>query len=144
MKFKIYFFLLLSCAWLFSQSPQHADEIRINNDLKLLHLTDSIYVHISWFNSKDFGRFSSNGMLIIKKGQALMIDTPMNIEMTEQLYNFVRDSMHVVITKFIAGHYHEDCIGGLEFLQSKGVASIANFMTIEKCKELNLPLPEKS
>lgn len=35
-------------------------------------------------------------------------------------------------------------MGGLEYLQSIGVESIANIMTIEKCKEIGLPIPSTS
>ncbi len=121
-----------------------SNEIVINNDIQLTLLQDSIFIHTTWHNSENYGRVPSNGMVIIKKGQAIMIDTPMDNEETRQLAVFLKDSLHVSLVKHIAGHYHADCIGGLEYLQNQGVESIANSMTVKKCNELGLPVPSTS
>ena len=73
-----------------------------------------------------------------------MIDTPMDNQLTEQLFCFIEDSMQVEVKKLIVGHFHDDCLGGLEYIQSRNIPSLANWMTIEKCKELNLPVPSES
>lgn len=122
-------------------SAQENKIITINNDIQLEQLQDSIFRHITWEESEQFGRFPSNGMIVIKKGQAIMIDTPFDNEKTELIYNYLKDSMQVEVIKQIGGHFHLDCIGGLEFLHSKGVESIANHLTIEKCKEEGLVEP---
>jgi metallo-beta-lactamase class B len=126
---------------LISLRAQPVNVLVIDNDLQLVHLHDSIFVHISWHQLDNFGRFPSNGLLLIKNGQALMVDTPMDNEKTERLTAYLKDSMSVVVRKLIIGHFHDDCLGGLSYLQSRGVESIANAMTLEKCKELGLPLP---
>lgn len=120
---------------------QPVNVLVIDKDIQLVHLQDSIFVHISWHQLDNFGRFPSNGLLLIKNGQALMIDTPMDNDKTERLTTYLKDSMLVVVRKLIIGHFHDDCLGGLSYLQSRGVESIANAMTLEKCKELGLPLP---
>ncbi len=117
--------------------------IAIDNDIELIHLQDSIFVHVTWHQSENFGRFPSNGLIVIKSGQALMIDTPMDNNKTERLTKYLKDSMSVDLTKLIIGHFHDDCMGGLEYLQSIGIESIANSMTIAKCKEIGLPVPMK-
>lgn len=120
---------------------QPANTHVIDKDLQLIHLQDSIFVHISWHQLDNFGRFPSNGLLLVKNGQALMIDTPMDNEKTERLTAYLKDSMSVDVLKLIIGHFHDDCLGGLSYLQSRGVESIANAMTLEKCKEIGLPVP---
>jgi len=120
---------------------QNKDILFINDDMQLKRLEDSIYLHITWSTFEPFGRFSSNGMIIIRNGKALMIDTPADNILTEKLVNIIKDSLSADVTQLIIGHFHDDCMGGLGYLQSKGVSSIANKMTIEKCKELGLPLP---
>ena len=122
-------------------NAQNASKIVVDNDIQLIPLQDSVYVHISMHQAQDFGRFPSNGLIVIKNGEALMIDTPMDIEKTKRLTKYLEDTLKVHVTKFIAGHFHDDCIGGLEYLQSIGVESIANSMTVDKCKELGLPVP---
>ncbi len=120
---------------------QTNEKIVIDNDIQLIHLQDSIFVHVTWHHLNNFGRFSSNGLILIKNGQALMIDTPWDDDKTERLTRYLKDSLSVELTKLIVGHYHNDCLGGLVYLQGIGVESIANSMTIEKCKEIGLPIP---
>ncbi|MBN2280785.1 MAG: subclass B1 metallo-beta-lactamase [Candidatus Marinimicrobia bacterium] len=118
-----------------------AQALELHPDVELIHISDSVYVHTTWENSEQFGRFPSNGMIIIKNSKAVMIDTPVNNEKTRVIYDYLLDSMHVKIEKHIAGHFHTDCIGGLEFLHDKGVKSIASNLTIAKCQEDSLEVP---
>lgn len=133
--------MLLGLVGLSQISARTIEKIVIDNDIQLIHLQDSIYVHVTWHHLDNFGRFPSNGMIIIKNGQAIMIDTPMDNDKTERLIKHLKDSMNVELTKLIIGHFHDDCLGGLGYIQSKGIESIANSMTIDKCKELGLPIP---
>jgi hypothetical protein len=56
-------------------TAQHDNLINVDGDLQLLRLEDSVYVHITWHRLEQVGRFPSNGLIMIKNGQALMIDT---------------------------------------------------------------------
>ena len=73
-----------------------------------------------------------------------MIDTPMDNEKTEILCKYINEKLGVKIEKLIIGHFHNDCLGGLEYLQKLNIESIANSLTVMKCKELNLPIPSTS
>ncbi len=119
-------------------------KILIDNDIQLIHLQDSIYIHLTWHSLDNYGRFPSNGLIVIKKGQALMIDTPMDNTKTERLTKYLRDTLSADLTRLVIGHFHDDCLGGLEYLQSIGIVSIANSLTIAKCKEVGLPVPSVS
>jgi len=119
----------------------HAQSININDDIQFIQVQDSVFMHVTWENSERFGRFSSNGMIIIKNGEAIMVDTPMDNEKTQLITEYLKDSMQVEVTDLIIGHFHSDCLGGLEYIQEMGIESIANARTVEKCKELGLPIP---
>ena len=136
-----YLILFFSLIGLVSSKAQTNEKIVIDGDIQLIHLQDSIFVHVTWHHLDNFGRFPSNGLIVIKNGQALMIDTPMDNDKTERLTKYLKDSLSVDLTKLIIGHFHDDCLGGLGYLQSIGVESIANSMTIAKCKEIGLPIP---
>jgi metallo-beta-lactamase class B len=139
--------ILISIFGLIGIAPliaQTDNKIVIDNDIQLIHLQDSIYVHVTWHHLNNFGRFSSNGLIVIKNGFALMIDTPMDNDKTERLTRYLKDSMSVKLNKLIIGHFHDDCLGGLGFLQSIGIESIANSMTVAKCSEIGLPIPSTS
>ena len=141
---KIFLILLFVLIGLLSSKAQTNEKIVIDNDIQLIHLQDSVYVHVTWHHLDNFGRFPSNGLIVIRNGQALMIDTPMDNDKTERLTNYLKESMSVDLVKLIIGHFHDDCMGGLGYLQTIGIESIANAMTIEKCKEIGLPVPSTS
>lgn len=117
------------------------DRISINQDLELKTLSDSVFVYTSFFTDPKFGRFGSNGLLLIANGEALMIDTPMEVEQTKILVDYLKDSMNVTLTSFIGGHYHNDCIGGLSYLNTLGVKSLVGSLTYGFCDSLYLSMP---
>ena len=141
---KVFLIFIFVLTGLLSSKAQTKEKIVIDNDIQLIHLQDSVYVHVTWYHLDNFGRFASNGLIVIRNGQALMIDTPMDNDKTERLTNYLKESMSVDLVKLIIGHFHDDCMGGLGYLQSIGIESIANAMTIEKCKEIGLPVPSTS
>jgi len=120
------------------------ESIRIDDDLQLVRLEDSLYIHISWHTLPAYGRIPSNGMLLIRNGEALMIDTPMDDEKTERLVRYIRDSLNARVSTLLIGHSHDDCMGGLGWLQTTGVKSIANQRTVDICREEGLPVPSHS
>ena len=141
---KRFLILIIGLLGIIQLSAQTADRITVDKDIQLIRLQDSIYIHVSWHQPDNFGRFSSNGLIIIKNGQALMIDTPMDNDKTERLTQYLKNTFKVELTKLIIGHFHDDCLGGLGYLKSIGIQSIANSRTIEKCKEVGLPTPSTS
>ena len=115
--------------------------ISVDENIQLLHLKDSVFIHITWDETEKSGRFSSNGLIIIRNGKAIMIDTPMDNLKTEKLVVFLRDSMKTDVERLIIGHFHNDCLGGLDYINKSGIVSIANVLTYNKCSKLGLPLP---
>ena len=136
---------LLVCIFIFHgvllAQGERDSTIIVNEDIKLIRIKNSFYIHTSWFNFPGFGRYPSNGLIFIKNGKALLIDTPVSNDQTKRLHNFLKESMKLEITKVIVGHFHDDCLGGLEYLQKQGIPSISSELTKVKCKELGLPIP---
>jgi len=138
------YFLLLLLMFPICASGQHSDTIRIHNDIQLIHLKDSFFLHVTTDYVEGFGIVSSNGLIVIRNGNALMIDTPMDEIKTAAILDYLRDSMHTTVTVFIPGHWHNDCIGGLAELHGRNVFSIANEMTRAECIKRNLVVPKAS
>lgn len=123
----------------FSQSEQ---VINIGKDIKLIRLSDNAYIHVSYADVKGYGRVGANGLLIVNKGKAIMLDTPWNDSLTAHLYSWIKDTMKLKLVAVIPNHFHADCMGGLRFLQQKRVKSYANRMTRNAAKWKRLPVPE--
>ncbi len=123
---------------------QDKEHIFIDKDLQLQHIVDSIFVHISWHKSPKGYRFPSNGLIIVKNGEAIMVDSPFTNEKTERLYNYLKNKMGIKVTQQIAGHFHADCMGGIAFLHEKGVYTIAGSLTCKTCKQKDMIVPKES
>ncbi|MFW6289541.1 MAG: subclass B1 metallo-beta-lactamase [Mariniphaga sp.] len=121
-----------------------AQVFTVNDDIQLVHLKDSVFMHISWHHDEVYGRFSSNGMILIRSGRALMVDTPVDNEKTAVLVTWLNDSLSARVSLVIPGHFHNDCLGGLGYLQDNEVKSLANSQTVARCRELHLPVPAES
>lgn len=134
--------LILALLFVISGLSAQSDTILINDDLQLIHVKDSVFVHVSYVNSERYGRFSNNGMLLVRNGEAVMVDTPTSNDQTKTLCEYLKAIMSIEVKCFVAGHFHNDCIGGLEYLHSIGVKSLASQLTVDKCKEEGLPIPK--
>jgi len=130
-------FLLLS-ATLFSQGTT----ISVNDDITLVKLRDGFYMHTTISESPTFGRYPSNGLLVIRNGKAFMIDSPVTNKTTNEIIRYLSDYMSVELVLFTGGHYHEDCIGSMAFIKEIGVKTFLSTRTREKCIQYNLPLPD--
>lgn len=132
-RFKIPLFVLILFCLLSAQ--------KINDEIELIHVKDSIYIHKTWFDFPGFGKFPSNGLVFIKNGKALLIDTPVTNDQTKILYEYLKNKMGAKISEVIVCHSHEDCLGGLDFLHSKEISSISCNLTKNKCEELKRSIP---
>ena len=97
--------------------------VKISDDISITQLSDKVYTYVSLAEIEGWGMVPSNGMIVINNHQAALLDTPINDAQTETLVNWVADSLHAKVTTFIPNHWHGDCIGGLGYLQKKGVQS---------------------
>jgi len=116
--------------------------IKISDDIELIRLSENAYVHVSRSEIAGFGIVSSNGLLLVDKQEAFLFDTPVTNSQTETLVKWVADSLQSKVTTFVPNHWHEDCMGGLQYLHSAGVISYANQMTIDIAREKGLPVPQ--
>ena len=103
--------------------------IKINNDLELFRLTPDCYLYTAWANMGRWGRVGSNGLVVISKGKALLIDSPTLESQTVELAWWFDKNLNITFESFIPGHWHGDCVGGLDWLNRNGINSYANRLT---------------
>lgn len=135
------YILLLTIFSLNTLAQTGRKTIRISDQLHLVQLTDHTWAHVSVEEITGFGMVSSNGLVYTEKGKAFLFDCPVTDSLTEVLVKAVADSLKSKIVGFVPNHWHEDCMGGLKYLQSIGIKSFANQLTIEEAKKRNLPVP---
>ncbi|BDX37869.1 beta-lactamase [Tenuifilaceae bacterium CYCD] len=136
----IIFFLCLVIAS--ANYAQTYTQIKVNNDITLVKISDDAFIHISYASDTNFGRFPSNGIILTNNNEAFLFDTPFTNEHTKELLDFITDSLRLKAIGFVPNHWHNDCVGGVEYLKSIGVKTYANQLTIDILKEKGLPYPE--
>ncbi len=116
-------------------------KIHVSKDIELIKLSENVYIHVSYSDIPKYGRYPSNGLIFIDNSEAFLFDTPMTDSLTMDLVAWLTDSMKLKIVGFVPNHWHDDCMGGLGFLQKQKIESYANQMTIDIAKSKNLPIP---
>jgi len=130
---------LLPAAALLSRFRTDSDII-ISDRVMLRHVCDSVYVHVTRDSLRSYGWFSSNGMVVVKNGRALLVDTPMDDTKTAVLVTYLRDFMHVYVDCVIVSHFHDDCLGGLNYIHRSGIPSFCGSRTADICRDSGLPV----
>ncbi len=136
-----YFSLLIIFFSISSMANNQYDTIKISKDVEIIKLSQHSYIHVSYTVVPGYGRISSNGYIYINNNEAILFDTPMTNELTKQLIDWITNSLKVKIIGYVPNHWHNDCMGGLSYLNILNVPSYANNLTITIAKNKNLPIP---
>lgn len=136
--------LTLAAALLAASAVRAQTTLQVTDSITLTQVSPHTWVHTSLADLGPFGGVYSNGMVVVSEGEALLLDTPANDAQTESLVRFLADSLHARVTQFMPNHWHADCMGGLGYLQSLGIPSYANQMTVEEARKQGLPVPDHS
>ena len=130
----IYLALLLFCS-----SVCMAQTMEVNKDIQVKKLSDKAYAYTAWSEMGSWGRVGSNGLIVVDKGKAFLIDTPVTEEETTALDRWIKSTLKAKIVRFVPGHWHGDCVGGLDYLNKQGVKTYAGKRTNKILKEKGLP-----
>lgn len=129
--------LLLSCQQKTEDNTVFSSEI-----LKIKQISDHVFKHISYIDILDYGPFPCNGLVFIAQNEAMVFDTPTNNEASKELITWVKEAMNKNIVGVVVGHFHEDCLGGLDVFKEEGIRSYANELTISLAESNKASVPE--
>lgn len=91
------------------------------NNLVIKRLSEHVYQHISYLQTKEFGKVACNGMLVINEDKGIILDTPTNDQNSLELINFITSEFGVEITGVIPTHFHSDCLGGIQEFKNRNI-----------------------
>lgn len=117
--------------------------ISVSKDIEITKLSEHAYIHTSYAEMPPWGRVPSNGLIFINKGKVFLFDTPVNIELTKDLVNWIENSLKAEIIGVIPSHWHIDCMGGLKHIHKLKIQTFAYELTREIAKEKGLPVPSR-
>lgn len=110
-----------------------------SDQLKLVQVSDHVFQHTSYLQTRSFGTVPCNGMIYVHDNEAIVFDTPVNDSGSLELLHWLEG---VNIKGVVATHFHVDCLGGLNVFHDKGIPSYATYQTIDICTEKEKTLPQ--
>lgn len=115
-----------------------------SDDLIITQISENTFEHTSFLQTQDFGNVPCNGLIVSNDNEVIIFDATNNDKSSEELINWIEQTLNYKINAIIATHFHDDCLGGLNAFDEKNIPSYAYFKTIELAKENNLAIPKNS
>lgn len=113
-----------------------------SNTLEVHKVAEQVYQHLSFLETRSFGKVPCNGMVIIDGDEAIIFDTPTTDQTSRELINWVEQNLGCKVKAVVATHFHEDCLGGLQAFQQRGIPTYASHKTIALAKANQTAVPE--
>lgn len=107
--------------------------------LVIQQLASGVYLHTSYKDTPRWGRVSSNGLVVVKEGQAYIVDTPWPQDDTGELLQWI-DAEGLELAGALATHAHHDRAAGIGTLNEMGVPTHASGLTNQLLLEQDQPL----
>ena len=118
------------------------EEIVISKNLKIIPITENVFIHISYLEIPNYGPFPCNGMIYKNKKAAYVFDTPTNNETSKELIEWLKVDQKLNIKGVVINHFHVDCLGGLQAFHNENIPSYANKKTSELAKTDSSTIPQ--
>jgi metallo-beta-lactamase class B len=119
-------------------------EIYKSDKLIVTQITQNAFEHTSFLQTSDFGKVPCNGLVVRNSNEAIVFDTPTNDSGSNELIQWIKETLHCKINAIIPTHFHNDCLGGLKAFDENNIPSYAYFKTIELAKANNYVVPKNS
>ena len=97
-----------------------AQKITVSEDIELQPVTDGVWVHTTYFDLPNFGRFPANGLVVIDGEEAVLIDLPWTDGQTGVLFDWIAEHHGATVRTVVPTHFHQDCMGGLAEAHRRG------------------------
>jgi len=138
---------ILLAAALAAPGPAAATEVAADAlppDLRVEAVAPGVWRHISVKTVPEYGPVPANGLIVVGKDAAALIDTPWTDEQTALLFDYVESEFGVKIAHVVATHSHGDCMGGLAEAHERGATSYALDLTAEFARDAGNPIPRQT
>lgn len=116
--------------------------ITLNPDLKIVPLSNQVYLHQSWAFYPSFGKVQCNGLLYINKNEAVLMDTPDADSLSLILLDWIEKEKNAKLKAVIINHHHSDCLGGLNTFHEAGIPSYATKKCLRLAKKEQVVIPQ--
>jgi metallo-beta-lactamase class B len=130
-------FLIALCSLLVSEE----NSIKISDNLELIPLSESVFIHVSYHDLGNYKHVAANGLVVIHQDNAFVIDTTWTDQEAAVLINWLSQKK-IKIEGVVATHWHIDCMGGLNAFHKSGIRSFGHELTRKIARKKHLPVPK--
>ena len=142
MNYKSPLIILLFSVLLLSCKSQNGNRTYSSETLKIIPISQNSYIHVSYLQTEDYGKVACNGLVYMNAGDAVVFDTPIDTETSNELIDWITKTKEHKIKAVVVNHFHDDCLGGVDAFHQLNIPSYANNKTIELAKKEGNPLPQ--
>jgi len=111
--------------------------------LKISKITADVYVFTT-YQTYGGSLFPSNSMYVVTDEGVVLIDTPWDTTQFRPLIDSLNARHNKKIIACISTHFHDDRVGGVDFLNAIGVKTFASSQTVALCKKKAVNVPVNS
>lgn len=98
MGFKIYLLSAVSLLGFGCRSQNVMPFYRTEN-LEVIRLSPKVFVHISYIDIPDYGKFPCNGLIYVDKREAIVFDTPADDPTSVRLISWIENRLGAEVKK---------------------------------------------
>ena len=135
--------LTLSCITL-KKTTAVSGVLYKSNNLTVTQVSENAFEFTSSLQTKDYGLVPGNGLIVRDNNEVILFNTTADDTSSEELIQWIKNSLHCKINAVIPTHFHPDCLGGLKAFDDNNIPSYAYYKTIELAKESNFVVPKFS
>ncbi|WP_157964623.1 DIM/SIM/IMP family subclass B1 metallo-beta-lactamase [Algibacillus agarilyticus] len=109
--------------------------------IEIKKLSAGLYLHKSYKRVEPYGLVSSNGLVVIEKQKAFIIDTPWTLSDTKKLVSWITNQQYELVGS-LSTHSHEDRTAGIEYLNGISIPTYAHKLTNDLLKQNTNPIAQ--
>lgn len=102
--------------------------------LRITQLDDSVYIYTTW-QQLETGPYPANGMYVLTREGAIMIDSPWDSTQVIPLLDSIRLQHQTSVRFCLATHSHADRTGGFGIMNAIGIPTYSTVLTQRICRE---------
>ena len=119
-------------------------DVTLHADLVVRRLSPNVLLHVSWKELPEWGRVSSNGLVVMGPHEALLVDTTCDDAGTALLLDHVEAAHGRRVTHAIVTHSHDDRMGGIREAQRRGIVVHGLALTALRAVAAGEPPPSET
>ncbi len=110
--------------------------------IKITPIDSNVFIYTSYGDVGKYKNIDANAVVVMSEGEAMLFDTPWDDAQTNQLIQYVQDSLKKTIKLCIITHAHVDRIGGIKTIHKNNIPTICYYKTALEAPKHDHPVPE--